>query len=183
MAEKRPDEDETASVAVEPEKAPDAQKSEQKQEVEARERLMRLAAEFDNYKKRVAKDIDGSKSVGKAEIVSKILPSIDEFELALSSSGKTESMKGMALIFSNLMGALKSAGLKEIPVDGSLDPYRHEVLLVKDSDVKEGTILEVVRKGYMLNDIMIRPASVIVSNGRLDGGEISHTDEGEEGND
>ena len=182
MAEKRADEDNTDEIVVQAEAARDDKKQEQSQGDESRERLLRLAAEFDNYKKRVTKDIDNSKSVGKAEIVSKILPSIDEFELALSSSGKTENMKGMALIFSNLMGALKGAGLKESPVDGSLDPYRHEVLLVKDSYVKEGTILEVVRKGYMLNDIMIRPASVIVSNGRLDGGEISHTDEGEEGN-
>ena len=137
---------------------------EDKECAELRDRLLRLAAEFDNYKKRVAKDIDESKSRGNAEVIIKLLPTVDEFEIALTSmDSSTEHTKGVALVFSNFMSALKGFGLKEIDVKGAFDPYKHEIMLVKESNKEEGTILEVVRKGYTLNGIMLRPASVIVS--------------------
>lgn len=131
---------------------------------EIKDRLLRLAAEFDNYKKRVAKDIDNSKEAGRAEVITRILPTVDEFELALNSSAKEdEHMKGMALIFSSFISTLKGFGMREIEARGKFDPYRHEIMLTKESDAPEGEILQVVRKGYMLNEIMLRPASVIIS--------------------
>lgn len=131
---------------------------------ELNDRYLRLAAEFDNYKKRSARDIEGAKAVGKAEIAAKILPIIDEFELALESMEmKSEHEKGIALVFSNFYDVLKKEGLQEIDSEGRFDPYKHEIILTKESKEKEGTILEVVRKGYSLNGIMLRPASVIVS--------------------
>lgn len=131
---------------------------------EIRDRLLRLAAEFDNYKKRVAKEMDGAKDVGKADAISRLLPTLDEFELALGSFGKQdEHMKGMELIFSNFISALKGLGLKEIDVGGRFDPYKHEIVLNRESSMPDGEILEVVRKGYVLNNIMLRPASVIIS--------------------
>lgn len=133
-----------------------------------RERLVRLAAEFDNYKKRVAKEIEGSKNVGKAEAISRILPSLDELELAMAAMNSDGKDRGIKLVYSNLVNALKSLGLKEIEVDGKFDPYKHEIMLAKASKENEGTILEVVRKGYTLNGIMLRPASVIVSNGSVE---------------
>lgn len=136
---------------------------------ELRERLLRLAAEFDNYKKRTLKQMEGAKDMGKAEIMAKLLPTLDEFELALSSkSSDGDHYKGMELVFSNLMNALKSCGLSQISSTGKFDPYRHEILLAKESEKPEGTILEVVRKGYMLNNMMLRPASVIVSKSMAD---------------
>lgn len=153
---------------------PDAQVQEEKAEPKKEEaesadsvkdRLLRLAAEFDNYKKRVAKEIEASKNIGKAEAVAKILPNIDEFELAIAAMGKGNDEKGILLVYSNLVSTLKGLGLKAIETNGVFDPNVHEIMLVQASEKKEGTILEVVRKGYTLNGIMLRPASVIVSGG------------------
>lgn len=144
-------------------------KHERKEEVKAdsedlNDRLLRLAAEFDNYKKRTAREIDASKGLGRAEVIAKLLPVIDEFELALDSMDKNDDRsKGVALIYSNFIGILKGFGLKEITTSGAFDPYKHEIMLVREADQPEGTILEVIRKGYLLNDIMLRPASVMVS--------------------
>lgn len=131
---------------------------------ELKDRLLRLAAEFDNYKKRVAKDIDISKEMGRADVISKLLPTLDEFEIALDSfDKKDEHLKGMSLIYSNLMSTLKGFGLREVDSSGKFDPYKHEIMLVKESEKDDDTIIEVIRKGYMLNTLMLRPASVIVA--------------------
>ena len=135
---------------------------------ELKDRLLRLAAEFDNYKKRVAKDLDGSKSTGKAELMKKLLTIVDEFELAIAAMGKgSDNIRGVELLFSNFMDILKGEGLKEIDSRGVFDPYKHEIMLAKESNEKEGTILEVVRKGYSVNGMMLRPVSVIVSKGNV----------------
>ncbi|MGC9010645.1 MAG: nucleotide exchange factor GrpE [Candidatus Micrarchaeia archaeon] len=131
--------------------------------LELKDRLLRLAAEFDNYKKRAARDIENSKLIGKAELMKKLLPTLDEFELALSVSKDSKDIKGFEMIFSNFIEALKSEGLSEIETNGKYDPYKHEIILTKESKEKDGTILEVVRKGYMLNGILLRPATVIVA--------------------
>lgn len=140
-------------------------KEPQSETAELKDRLLRLAAEFDNYKKRVAKDLDAAKSVGKVEMVKKLLPTLDEFELALQAMKDAEHARGVEMVYSNFLDALKSQGLEEIPAKGKADPFKHEVILARESDKKEGEIIEVVRKGYTLNGILIRPSSVIVSNG------------------
>lgn len=154
------------------EKKENEERQETKEEVpkeneeELRERLLRLAAEFDNYKKRISKDIENSRSVGKAELASKLLPILDEFELAVKNFDmKNEHEKGLAIVLSNFVDVLKKEGLKEIEAIGVYDPYRHEIMMTKEAKEKEGTILDVVRKGYFWNNIMLRPASVIVSKG------------------
>lgn len=135
---------------------------------EVKDRLLRLAAEFDNYKKRVVKDVDGAKSVGKAELIRSLLPTLDEFELALmalNGAADRGNIKGMELVFSNVLGTLKNTGLREIEAKGKYDPYKHEIIMTKESKEPEGTILEVVRKGYTFNDTLLRPSAVIVSKG------------------
>ncbi|MEM0094385.1 MAG: nucleotide exchange factor GrpE [Candidatus Micrarchaeaceae archaeon] len=129
------------------------------------DRYLRLAAEFDNYKKRAAKDAESIKTLAKAELVKKILPTIDEIEIAIDSLSSSDSArKGLELIYSNMLTELKKEGLSQIETDGQFDPYKHEILMTKESTEKPGSILEVVRKGYMLNDILLRPAAVIVAN-------------------
>jgi molecular chaperone GrpE len=140
--------------------------SEVREDAGLKDRLLRMAAEFDNYKKRVAKDMDNSKEMGRAEVISKLLPTVDEFELAIGAfESKDEHLKGIDLIYSNMMSTLHSFGLREIEVSGKFDPYRHEIMLAQESDKEDGAIIKVVRKGYLLNTIMLRPASVIVSKG------------------
>lgn len=131
---------------------------------ELRDRLLRLAAEFDNYKKRVAKDIDSSKRLGKAELMRGIVPVLDEFELAINAKGlDDQTLKGVELVYSNLVDSLKREGLCVIETDGKFDPFRHEIMLTKESAEEDGTIISVIRKGYAMGDILIRPASVIIS--------------------
>lgn len=141
-------------------------KNTEENEDELKDRLLRLAAEFDNYKKRTKKDIENAKGLGKAEFASKILSVLDEFELAIESMKmNNEGEKGVAMVFSNFLEVLKKEGIKQIDTVGKFDPYKHEIMLSKNSEKEEGTIIQVVRKGYTLNNIMLRPASVIVSNG------------------
>ncbi len=133
---------------------------------ELKDRLLRLAAEFDNYKKRAAKEVDNMRTIGKAELMSKMLPILDEFELAIKSMNlDNEKDKGIALVFSNMFDMMKKEGLQEVEADGRFDPYKHEIILTKESNENEGKILETVRKGYVFNGILLRPASVIVSKG------------------
>ncbi|MEM3661548.1 MAG: nucleotide exchange factor GrpE, partial [Candidatus Micrarchaeaceae archaeon] len=128
------------------------------------DRYIRLAAEFDNYKKRAAKDADNIKILAKAELIKRLLPTIDEIEIAIDSiSSSDSSRKGLELIYSNILTELKKEGLQQIDTNGEFDPYKHEILMTKESTEKPGSILEVVRKGYTLNDILLRPAAVIVA--------------------
>ncbi len=132
-----------------------------------KDQLMRLAAEFDNYKKQVQKDFNNAKQLGTIETISKLLNILDELELALTTLEKnSENAKGVGLVLSNFIEVLKGMGLREVPTNGKYDPYKHEVILAIESDKDDGTIIDVVRKGYMLNDILIRPASVVVSKKR-----------------
>lgn len=89
---------------------------------------------------------------------------LDEFELAINAKGlDDEAAKGIELVYSNLVDSLKREGLRPIEVDGKFDPFKHEIVLVRESEEEEGTIIGVVRKGYAIGDLLIRPASVIVS--------------------
>ncbi|HIH49893.1 MAG: nucleotide exchange factor GrpE [Candidatus Micrarchaeaceae archaeon] len=160
--EKKLNDEKMAEGKEEPEEAA----SESQGVAELREQLLRLAAEFDNYKKRVKKEIESAQNAGKAALFIDMLPIIDEFELAMlaiSSSKGTPLTKGIEMLYSNFTDVLKKEGLKEIEVDGIFDPYRHETVLVRESDEKDGTILETVKKGYTFEGILLRPASVIIS--------------------
>lgn len=149
---------------------PEASKKEDKnvdEQSEMRERMLRLAAEFDNYKKRVKSDVEKAQTVGKAEILKNLLPVLDEFELAMlsvSSSQDKNLAKGVEMVYSNFVDALEREGIMEINTDGIFDPYKHEIVVSKaESNKKPGTILEVVKRGYTFNGIMLRPASVIIA--------------------
>ncbi len=112
-------------------------------------------------------DADNAKLLGKAEIVRDLLPVLDEFELALISvreDGDEGLTKGMELLYSNFLGTLKKVGLVELKTEGKFDPYVHEIMMTQEAKGKKpGTIIQVMKKGYMLGDILLRPASVIVA--------------------
>jgi len=133
---------------------------------EMKEAMLRLAAEFDNYKKRTRREIEEASILGKAALIKDMLPVIDEFQLAIVAMEKSDDkhmLKGVTMLYTNLMDTLKRNGLSEIKCEGRFDPFRHEILMVRESKEKEGTILEVVKKGYEFGGKMIRPASVIVA--------------------
>jgi molecular chaperone GrpE len=133
---------------------------------EMKEKMLRLAAEFDNYKKRTRKDIEEAGIIAKANLLKDILPVLDEFQLAIAAMDKSEDkglVDGVAMLYSNLMETLKKNGLSEVDTEGKFDPFKHEIVMVRESKEKEGTIIEVMAKGYEVNGRMIRPAAVVVA--------------------
>jgi molecular chaperone GrpE len=166
--EKEPQEknDEKIEQEENAEAAPSKIQKEEQNYEELREQMLRLAAEFDNYKKKAKKDVEISEKLGKAALIKNLLPIVDEFELsmlALNDSKDNSISKGIEMLYSNLMNVLKKEGLKEIETGGIFDPYKHEIIMVRESDKKDGTILEIVKKGYLFGDKLLRPAAVIIA--------------------
>jgi molecular chaperone GrpE len=140
-------------------------KSDKEVIAELTETLQRLQAEFENYKKRVEREKEEFLRYAKADLITKLLPILDSFELALkNTSDKEKFIKGVELIFAQLHSLLESEGLKPIKAVGEkFDPYKHEVLMKQKSDKDEDIILEELQKGYMLNDKVLRHSKVKVS--------------------
>lgn len=127
--------------------------------------LQRTQAEFQNYQKRVDKEKAEFVKYAKAELVYKVLPILDTFEIALKSiSDKEKFVKGMEMVYAQLFSTLESEGLKPIDALGKkFDPYLHEVMLKEKSDKDEGVVLEELQKGYMLNGKVLRHSKVKIS--------------------
>ncbi len=134
---------------------------------ETEDRLKRVAAEFDNYKKRTNKDRETMYSSLLGDIVSKFLPAIDNLEKAVSSETIDENYKqGVELVLKQFKDVLMTMGVKEIETVGkTFDPELHEaVSLVQDENLGEKEIKEEYRKGYMIGDRVIRHSMVVVAN-------------------
>jgi molecular chaperone GrpE len=133
--------------------------------------LKRVAAEFENYRKRVARDQVNLAARAHERLVKELLPVLDDLERALvaaadsrdSERGRVE--EGVRLVQRELQEALGKEGLVEIETNGRFDPHVHEALLSQPSDQDEGAILEVLQKGYRLGDRVLRPARVVISQG------------------
>jgi len=128
--------------------------------------LKRVAAEFDNYRKRVARDQQNLAVRAHERLVKELLPVLDDLERALEAAAEHQEAKledGVRLVQRELQEALSKEGLEEIETNGHFDPHVHEALLSQPSDQDEGAILEVLQKGYRLGDRVLRPARVVVS--------------------
>ena len=144
-------------------------KEEQKKDEAAQEseRYMRLMAEFQNYKRRAAKEKADTLQYANEKIVADILPVLDNFERALST--ETDDIegyaKGMQLIFEQLYKALENAGLEEIKaMDEDFDPNVHSAVMTDNiEDKDDGKITKVLQKGYKLRDKVVRPSMVAVN--------------------
>jgi len=133
--------------------------------------LQRVQAEFDNYRKRAARDQESLVARAAERLVKELLPVLDDLERALEAAEAHEEAKleeGVALVARSLADALRKEGLQEVPTDGKFDPHVHEALLSAPSETEEGSVIEVLQKGYRLGDRVLRPARVVVSSG--DGG-------------
>ncbi|MBW3003111.1 nucleotide exchange factor GrpE [Candidatus Woesearchaeota archaeon] len=142
------------------------QKKDQRDEkiAELTDTLQRLQAEFENYRKRIEKEKQDFAKMASKEVILKLLPILDNFELALKNKECNEEfVKGVELIFSELWQALSDEGLKKIEAKGKFDPYTQEALLAEESDKEQDTVLEVLQQGYSLNDNVIRHAKVKVA--------------------
>jgi len=128
-------------------------------------KLMRLQADFINYKNRVEKDKKNIYSYALEDIITQLLPVLDNFERALSNMDEDNSYyQGVKMIYNQMLDVLNKNGLKEIDCeDKYFDPNFHHAVISEESDKDEGMILEVLQKGYMLNDKVIRPTMVKVA--------------------
>jgi molecular chaperone GrpE len=135
------------------------------------ERLQRLAAEFDNFRKRNARENAALAERANERLVKELIPILDDLGRALEAASEHEEAKleeGVRLVHRSLAEVLKKEGLAEIETDGKFDPHVHEALLSQPSDAEEGSVIEVVQKGYKLGDKVLRPARVVVAAAPLE---------------
>lgn len=132
------------------------------------DKYKRLWADQQNMVKRNAREREELYKYAAVSTIEAILPALDNFDFALKSINENTStdevLKGIELLRSQLMMALQSVGLEEIAVAGAFDPEQHEAISkLKDPEKEEGTIIDVVKKGFKLKDKVVRPATVVVS--------------------
>ena len=138
---------------------------------ESWERLLRTTADFDNFKKRAAREKTDAIKYATEGLIGKVIPVLDNFEMALaaaqnsSADGLKSLQDGVAMIHSQLKNALTDSGLEEVDSAGKVfDPNLHEAVSQQESaDVPEGHVLLQLRKGYKLRERLLRPATVIVA--------------------
>ena len=130
--------------------------------------LQRLKAEFDNYRKRVARDQRELAARAHERLVKELVPVLDDLERALEAATEHEEGKleeGVRLVHRSLADALAKEGLSEVETSGKFDPHTQEALLSQPSEAEEGSIIQVLQKGYSLGDRVLRPARVVISSG------------------
>ena len=130
--------------------------------------LQRVAADFENYRKRVAREQENLAARAHERLVKELLPVLDDMERALRAAEEHEEAtleEGVRLVHRELEEALAKEGLTEIEANGTFDPHVHEALLSQPSDAEDGAIIEVLQKGYRLGDRVLRPARVVISQG------------------
>ncbi len=130
--------------------------------------LQRLAADFDNYRKRVARDQAQLVARAHEGLVKELLPVLDDLERALGAAevhDEATVVEGVRLVQRALADLLAREGLEEIAAEGTFDPHVHEALLSQPAadGVEPGTVLQVVQKGYRLGDRVLRPARVVIA--------------------
>jgi molecular chaperone GrpE len=135
---------------------------------ESRDRYMRLAAELDNLRKRNARDVEMARKFGAERLAQALLPVRDSLEAGLASANKAGGgvlVDGIRATLRLLDDAFQAAGLREIDPRGqAFDPNRHEALsTLPAANVAPNTVLDVVQKGYELNERLLRAAKVIVA--------------------
>lgn len=156
--------DEQATLVVELEKAREEAK-------ETQDRLLRLAAEFENFKKRMQRERETAMKYAEEALLRELLPTIDNLERAMEQGRAAADvaglLEGVEMTMAGLCNTLEKFGLK--PVDGvgqPFDPNLHEALAMEASDtVPPNTILQEYQKGYMFKDRLLRAAKVVVAKG------------------
>jgi molecular chaperone GrpE len=143
------------------------EQEEQQVEQEVDDRLLRLAADFENYKKRAARERQEYVVFANERLLKELLPILDDLERALDAAEQHEEAQledGVRLVHRSLASLLERQGVQQIPTDGKFDPHVHEALLAQPSeDAESGAVIDVVQKGYKIGDRVVRPARVIVA--------------------
>ena len=147
---------------------------------ELNERIVRLTADFDNFRKRAQRDKDEARQFANQGLLEKLLPVLDNFEMALTAVKDADPSvrDGVQMILDQLLSVLKESGV--VPVDAlgqPFDPNLHEALSQEETtDAEEGTVVQQVQCGYKLNDRLVRPARVVVAKAPRTAGETPTED-------
>lgn len=168
----------TAGEAAPDDKAPGAPEAEaapaSPAEPDWKDMYARLLADFDNFKKRTARDREDTYRFAEADILRDMLPSVDNLALALDKAPDREDafVKGVQLVYDTLLKALKGHGAEPFDSVGQeLDTERMEAIATLPSEeVEEGKVSIESKKGWMLKDKVLRAAQVVVSSGKANNG-------------
>lgn len=158
-----------AGAAVEHDLAALEQKAAERDEYLAL--AQRAQADFDNYRKRMARDVAAAEGRGMAKVVKELLPALDNLDRAIAAAEAQEGdeehhlTKGIRLVQQELAGALERVGIESFSPRGeAFDPNEHEAMAQHPVEGAEsGTVVEVYQQGYRLNGAVIRPARVVVA--------------------
>lgn len=159
--------------------SPETLAPEQLEELKARaaqadefwERLLRATADFDNFKKRAARERQDAARYANESLIQKLIPILDNFEMAQAAAqsapanGAQSLQAGIAMIQQQLKSVLTDVGVEEVDATGQpFDPNLHEAVSQQESsDTPEGHVLQQLRRGYKLRERLLRPASVVVA--------------------
>ena len=148
------------------ERAPEAEAGGPDETAELKSRLAYLAAEFDNFRKRVAREREAQAAFGNEQLLRAVLPFLDNLERAMGQQAADAPtlLAGVRMTYDQFLGELRKFGLEQISAEGeTFDPERHEAIAtVPWKGLPEGTVLAEARKGYVLNGRLLRPAQVTV---------------------
>lgn len=132
----------------------------------AKDRLLRVTAEYDNYRKRTAKEKEGIYTDACEDILKNILPVLDNLERASAVDGNSEDIKkGIEMTLRQFKGSLEKLQVEEIPTDGEFDPNMHNAVMhIEDDNYGANSIAEVFQKGYKRGNKVLRHSMVKVAN-------------------
>lgn len=138
-----------------------------------KDQLLRTVADFDNYRKRAAREKEEAIKFANESFLEQLLPVIDSFELGIEAATKHQSdhnaiVQGMQLAFNQLLNVLKQFGVETIHAEGELfNPHLHEAVSYQETETtSDGIVLQQLRKGYKFKERLLRPASVVVAKNR-----------------
>ena len=154
----------------------EGEKSSEEDAADLKDRYLRLAADFENYKRRTLKERQDLFNYGNESLIKELLETVDNLERAQGHARESEEgidadtlLEGVDLTHRALMRSLEKFGVQPVQVEGSFDPQMQEAIRQVETDEHPpGTIVEVYQKGYLLKDRLLRPALVVVATGKKD---------------
>lgn len=141
---------------------------------ESYDRLLRVSAEFDNYKKRSSREIDEFRKFANEALINKMLPVVDNIERALNSANNTKAdapgiVEGLEMTLDEILKVFEAFGVKRYEsLNKEFNPNIHQAVIHEEAeDVKENIITKEFQKGYMIHNRLLRPAMVAVSKAKI----------------
>ena len=172
VPEEHIEEETTPDVQSQISQVEEALESEKERSADLLRRLQYLQADFENYRRRVEKEMGDAKKFGNERLLSDLLTVKDELDLAFAKARETKQspvlLEGVGMVQKRLQNILSKEGVERVPGAGSMfNPDYHEAALKVASDEEEGTVVEEVRAGYMLKGRVLRPSIVKVAGKNL----------------